>query len=103
MKYRWGNVEVAMARPARSPRSRRDASQDERRAVLRAFGAQLKRYRRAAGLTQAALAERIGRGRIYIAQLEGAAREPSLVTLGRLARALQVPVGVLLELPGSGE
>jgi ribosome-binding protein aMBF1 (putative translation factor) len=78
-------------------RPRRDGDADERAVLLARFARQLRRYRTAAGFTQDRLAAKVGRGRLYLVKLEGAQREPSLVTLGRLARALEVPIGALLE------
>jgi ribosome-binding protein aMBF1 (putative translation factor) len=83
---------------ATRPRSRRGGDPSEERAeLLGRFARQLKQYRVAAGSRQEALAAKVGRGRLYLVKLEGAQREPSLVTLARLARMLQVPIGALLE------
>jgi transcriptional regulator with XRE-family HTH domain len=57
------------------------------------FSRLLKELRARAGLTQAALAERAGLGRISIAQLEGGIREPSWKTLVKLARAMNASLG----------
>ena len=54
------------------------------------FGALLKRYRRAAGLTQEALAERAGYSAVYIRMLEGGARHPLAVTIALLSDALDL-------------
>jgi transcriptional regulator with XRE-family HTH domain len=78
-------------------RRRRETDAGERSALLTRFARQLRRYRTAAGFTQEALAAKVGRGRLYLAKLEGAQREPSMVTLARLARVLEVPIGALLE------
>ena len=78
-------------------RPRRDGDADERTELLARFARQLRRYRTAAGFTQDRLAAKVGRGRLYLVKLEGAQREPSLVTLARLARVLEVPIGALLE------
>jgi transcriptional regulator with XRE-family HTH domain len=56
----------------------------------------LRRLRQARGWTQADLAKRAKVVQPYIAQLERGTRTPSLAVLRRLARALGVPVGVLL-------
>lgn len=56
----------------------------------------LKRLRENRGLTQAALAKKAGIARVYLAQVEGNVRTPSLHTLERLARALKVKPGELL-------
>jgi transcriptional regulator with XRE-family HTH domain len=48
-------------------------------------------------LTQAALAERVGVHRIYIAQIEGGAKVPSIATLEKIAKALRVKPGDLLK------
>jgi predicted ATPase len=55
---------------------------------LRAFGALLKRSRRAARLTQAELAERAGYSVVYISTLERGARAPHPTTVALLADAL---------------
>src|SRR5262245_25675056 len=60
---------------------------DERAPAL-SFSALLKRYRRAAGLTQAALAERAGYSTIYISKLEEGERRPLPLTIEGLAAAL---------------
>ncbi|MGH7392425.1 MAG: helix-turn-helix domain-containing protein [Candidatus Rokuibacteriota bacterium] len=58
----------------------------------------IRRYRRAKGISQRDLAAKVGVKGAYIAQLEtGARKNPSLDVLKRLARALGVPVGELLE------
>jgi DNA-binding XRE family transcriptional regulator len=90
---------MTMRRAATLTRSRPRRNDDagERSALLTRFARQLRRYRTAAGLTQDRLAAKVGRGRLYLVKLEGAQREPSLVTLARLARVLRVPVGALLE------
>ena len=48
-------------------------------------------------MTQAALAEAVGVHRIYIAQIEGGSKVPSIATLEKIAKALNVKVGRLLE------
>ena len=61
------------------------------------FGPVFKRLREAKGLTQEALAKRVGVTQEYIAKLEtGARRNPTVDTLKRLAKALGVPVTELL-------
>jgi transcriptional regulator with XRE-family HTH domain len=57
---------------------------------------------RARGLIQQAFAERVGFNRAYIAQIEGSTknppgRTPSVLMLEKVARALQVKAGALLE------
>lgn len=52
------------------------------------FGALLKRYRRAAGLSQEALAERAGYSLGYVSKLERSARLPTPATVELLADAL---------------
>ena len=78
-------------------RPRRASDADERAELLSRFARQLRRYRVAAGFTQDRLAAKVGRGRLYLVKLEDGQREPSMVTLARLARVLEVPVGARLE------
>jgi transcriptional regulator with XRE-family HTH domain len=60
------------------------------------FGIALARYRKAAGLSQEALAFRCGRHPTYVSQLERAVKSPTLDTLEVLARALDVEPFVLV-------
>lgn len=74
----------------------------ERSAVARAVAIWLCRYRAEQGLTQEALAERVGMKQSAIARLELGETEPKLSTLLRLARALDTPLTVHLA-PGEPE
>lgn len=53
-------------------------------------GRNAARLRRAAGLTQEALAERAGTNQQYISDLEGGKLNPTVLTLHELATALGV-------------
>jgi transcriptional regulator with XRE-family HTH domain len=53
-------------------------------------GRNVKRLRLAAGLTQAALAERMGVDRAYVSGLELGQRNPTIVTLWHITKALGV-------------
>jgi transcriptional regulator with XRE-family HTH domain len=53
-------------------------------------GRNVKRIRLAAGLTQAALAERMGVDRAYVSGLELGQRNPTIVTLWHITKALGV-------------
>jgi len=61
------------------------------------LGVTIKRLRERRGLTQAALAKAAGVHRVYVAQIEGQTKVPSIATLEKLAKALNVKVGRLLE------
>ena len=60
---------------------------------MRAFAAELKSRRMAAGLSQEALAHECGVNRTFVAKLELAANQPSLTTL------LRISAGLGIELP----
>lgn len=60
------------------------------------FGERVRQIREARGLTQAVLAETIGKTRASITNMEAGRQQPTLSTLVDLARALGVPTGVLL-------
>jgi transcriptional regulator with XRE-family HTH domain len=63
-----------------------------------ALGRTIRQLRQARGLTQAMLARRAGIAPSHIALLEGGHRgNPSLAVLRRLARALGVSIGKLVE------
>jgi transcriptional regulator with XRE-family HTH domain len=55
------------------------------------------RTKRKPKMTQAALAELVGVHRIYISQIETGTKVPSIATLEKIAKALKVKVGRLLE------
>jgi len=60
------------------------------------FGKEVRRRRRALGLTLEQLAERSGLTPNYIGTVENGRRDPSLSTIGALARGLGVAPGELL-------
>ena len=60
------------------------------------YGGNIKAARKAAGLTQAALAEKCGLATVTVRQYESGKREPRLEQLQRIAAALNVSVGYLL-------
>lgn len=61
-----------------------------------AVGSNLRRLRRQARLTQAALAEAAGIAQTYVGQIERAKKNVTLEVLGRLATALGVAPAELL-------
>ena len=65
--------------------------------VRRVVGENVRRLRVAAKISQAELAERMGIDRAYVSGLEMGRRNPTIVTLWHLARALGVAVKSLFE------
>jgi transcriptional regulator with XRE-family HTH domain len=63
----------------------------------RKLGVTIKRLRQELGLTQEALAKKASLHRVYLAQIEGQTKVPSIAMLEKIARALGVPVTELLE------
>jgi transcriptional regulator with XRE-family HTH domain len=66
------------------------------------LGMRIKTIRQEKGLTQVELAKRAKMSPIYLAQIEGSAknppiRTPSFAMLEKLAKALKVTVGTLVE------
>jgi XRE family transcriptional regulator, regulator of sulfur utilization len=57
----------------------------------------IKALREARAFSQEELAKRAGISRGYLARLETARQDPTLTTLEKLAKALRVKVGRLLE------
>ena len=60
------------------------------------FGKHLRRIREDKGLTQERLADLAGMHFTYIGQIERGRRNPSLINLERLAKALKIDAGKLL-------
>lgn len=69
-------------------------------ALVRTFASNLKRLRVKARLSQEELALRAGLDRTYISGCERAVRNPSLVSVEKIAEALNAPATDLL---GDGE
>jgi transcriptional regulator with XRE-family HTH domain len=65
--------------------------------VRRMVGRNVRRLRIAAGLSQAELAERMGVDRAYVSGVERGVRNPKVLIVGRLAKALDVDPPVLLQ------
>jgi transcriptional regulator with XRE-family HTH domain len=65
--------------------------------VRRMVGQSVRKLRLAAGISQAQLAERMGVDRAYVSGLEQGQRNPTVVTLWHLARALGVRMGALFD------
>jgi len=63
---------------------------------LQRFGATLRQYRQQRGLSQPALAASTGIRRAYISQIETGKRNIAVLSLLRLARALEIPAAWLL-------
>ena len=64
--------------------------------ILMEFGESIKKFRKAAGLTQKQLAEMIGAAEITIRQYENNKRNPSWRQMTAIAKALNVPFEELL-------
>jgi transcriptional regulator with XRE-family HTH domain len=65
--------------------------------VVEVLGANVRRYRKLAGISQEELSHRTGIKRSYISDLERGTRNPSVRALGRLAAALKIEPTQLLE------
>lgn len=62
-----------------------------------AFGVRLRAAREALGVSQEALADRAKLHRTYVGSAERGERNVSLINILKLARALDVPPGALLD------
>jgi transcriptional regulator with XRE-family HTH domain len=71
-------------------------------AMMEGFGPRLRSLRERRGYSQADLAERAEMTQAAVSHLESGRRTPMMRTLYRLARALEVPVGDLLDWTGWG-
>jgi len=64
--------------------------------VVEILGANVRRHRKLAGISQEELSHRTGIKRSYISDLERGTRNPTVKALGRLAYALQIEPDALL-------
>ena len=67
--------------------------------VRRMVGDNVKRLRLVAGISQAELANRMEVDRAYVSGLEQGQRNPTVVSLWHVARALGVPIGAFFDEP----
>ncbi len=67
--------------------------------VRRIVGSNVRRLRKAADLSQAELANRMGVDRAYVSGLELGQRNPTVITLWHLAQALEVHLTDLVGIP----
>ena len=65
--------------------------------VVQLLGANVRRHRQLAGMSQEELSLESGLKRSYVSDLERGTRNPSVRALGRLAVALKIEPSVLLE------
>jgi transcriptional regulator with XRE-family HTH domain len=63
---------------------------------LLAFGAAVRKLRVKQGMTQDTLAEKAGTHRNYVGMLERGERNPTLLVILRLAKALEADAGTLV-------
>jgi transcriptional regulator with XRE-family HTH domain len=64
--------------------------------VIKCFGASVQKLRSGLGISQEQLAERAHLHRTYIADIERGARNPTLLTIKKLAKGLGVSAADLL-------
>lgn len=64
--------------------------------VGRRVGANIRRLRKAQGLSQEELAHRAEMHRTFVSQVERAVKSPTLETLDKIARGLGVPLSDLV-------
>jgi transcriptional regulator with XRE-family HTH domain len=79
----------------RCPHGRQDPARPVEGALERAIAVQVRRHRRARGMTVGELAVRAGISKAMLSKIENSLTSSSLTTLARLAAALEVPVTAL--------
>jgi transcriptional regulator with XRE-family HTH domain len=65
--------------------------------VVRRLGDNVRKLRQDRGLSQEAFADEAGLHRTYISDIERGARNPTITVVEKLAKALKVPAGQLLD------
>ena len=65
--------------------------------VRRRVGLNLKKLREEQGYSQETFADHCGLHRTYISGIERGVRNPTVVILDKIAKALKVPAGVLMD------
>ena len=65
--------------------------------VRERFAANLRRQRKALGLPQDKFADLVGLHRTYISDIERLRRNPTIMVVDQIARALKITIGELLD------
>lgn len=65
--------------------------------ILKNFGQHLRSVRTRKGLSQEKLSEQAGLHRTYLSSLERGVRNPTLITLVKIAKAFKITLSELLE------
>ena len=65
--------------------------------ILRSFGDQVRSLRMRQGVSQEKLAESAGLHRTYLGGVERGERNPTLLTIAKIAQGLNVPLSQLLD------
>ena len=65
--------------------------------ITKKFGDNLRRFRLLKKLSQSALGEKLGFDKSYISVLENGKKNPTLTTIGKLAKAMGVQVQSLIK------
>ena len=65
--------------------------------ILRNFGEQVRKKRRQAGLSQEELAEKLNIHRTYMSFIERGLRNPSLIMIFKISRALKIDLQNLFD------
>jgi transcriptional regulator with XRE-family HTH domain len=65
--------------------------------IRKVFGANARRFRQSLGLSQEAIAERMGVDRAFVSSMERGLQNATLLTVWEIARALEVRPADLLE------
>lgn len=73
-------------------------NKEEERRILQTFAGNVKAYREALGISQEKLAEKADLHRTYIGSLERSEKTPSLITIVKISKALNVNVSQLINL-----
>lgn len=66
-------------------------------AAQKRFGKNVQRYRKEAGLTQERLGELTGLDRGYISGVERGVRNPAIINIEKIAKALRIKASKLFE------
>ncbi len=65
--------------------------------IQQALGQAIRKHRERLNLTQEELAEKADTHRTYLADIERGARNPSIETVRRLAKALEIPISEIFQ------